>query len=429
MNVCVIGAGYVGLTTSAVLAELGHHVTCVDIDQKKIDSLKKGNVPIYEPGLEELLLKNKQHLLFSTNVEEIIKASEVVMIAVGTPSLYDGSTDLTYILSVVNVLARTISTYTTIVTKSTVPPGTNEKIKGMLIQKGLDPALFAVVSNPEFLREGSAVKDMFHPDKTVIGVETGDQKSVEVMRDLYKGISAPFLITNYNGAEMIKYASNGFLATKISFINEISRICEAYNADVAEVAKGIGMDPRISPHFLQAGIGFGGSCFPKDVSSLIYSATKKNVDPLLLRATQAVNHTQVEQYVKKLKKLFPKMEQLKIAVLGVAFKPNTDDIRYSPAVSLSRELADLGSTVTVYDPKALLPESLAKKVLQVDSVDTCIKDCDCVFVATDWEEFKQLDWQHVKQLMKGDIIVDGRNCLVVEDIEKQGLQYIGVGRL
>ena len=307
MDICVIGAGYVGLTQAAVLADLGHAVYCVDTNKERVQSLTRGEIPIYEPGLKELVKKNKERLSFSSSPRAAIKQSSVVFIAVGTPAMPDGQTDLTYVQSVIDQLAETITSYTTIVTKSTVPPGTNEWIHDKLIEKGLDSTLFSVVSNPEFLREGSALQDMFHADKIVIGKKDTDDRSLPIMKEIYKKLPSPFVVTSLSGAEMIKYTSNAFLATKISFINEIARICDSYNVNIEDVVKGIGLDPRISPHFLQSGIGYGGSCFPKDVRSLEHSALKKNITPLILQAVQSTNQTQVQLYLQKIQEAFPDM--------------------------------------------------------------------------------------------------------------------------
>lgn len=277
MDICIIGSGYVGITSAAVLADLGHDVICVDKDQEKIQALQKGECPIYEPDLKELIHKNRNRLQFSCDIDNAIRQSPVIFIAVGTPSTSSGKTDLKYIYSVIDLLVPAITSYKTIITKSTVPPGTNQQLYETLIKRGVSSALFNIVSNPEFLREGSAVHDMLIPDRTIIGIQKDDTKSLKIMQDIYKEISAPFLCTGLNEAEMIKYTSNVFLATKISFINEISRICDAYNIDIVEVAKGIGYDFRINPHFLQAGMGYGGSCFPKDLHSLIYTANDRHV--------------------------------------------------------------------------------------------------------------------------------------------------------
>ncbi|MEH7046604.1 UDP-glucose/GDP-mannose dehydrogenase family protein [Bacillus thuringiensis] len=428
MDICIIGSGYVGITSAAVLADLGHDVICVDKDQEKISSLQKGECPIYEPDLKELIHKNRNRLQFSCDIDNAIRQSPVIFIAVGTPSTTSGKTDLKYIYSVIDLLVPTITSYKTIITKSTVPPGTNQQLYEILIKRGVSSFLFNIVSNPEFLREGSAVHDMLNPDRTIIGIQKADTTSLKIMQDIYKGISAPFLCTGLNEAEMIKYTSNVFLATKISFINEISRICDAYNIDIVEVAKGIGYDFRINPHFLQAGMGYGGSCFPKDLHSLIYTATDRHVAVPILQAVQSINSTQVDLYVEKIKKAIKEPSSKKITVLGIAFKPNTDDIRSSLAVILLEKLISHGYNLHAYDPKAFLPSHLKKQVTQHGNLESAITNSDCIIIATDWNEFKTLNWKRVKQVMKGCTIVDGRNCIEKDEIEKYGLQYIGVGR-
>ena len=427
MDICVIGAGYVGLTQAAVLADLGHAVCCVDTNSEKVQALTRGEIPIYEPGLKELVKKNKERLSFSSSPNIAIKQSSVVFIAVGTPALADGQTDLTYVQTVIDNLAETITSYTTIVTKSTVPPGTNEWIHDSLIEKGLDPALFTVVSNPEFLREGSALQDMFHADKIVIGKKETDDRSLPIMKEIYKKLASPFVVTSLSGAEMIKYTSNAFLATKISFINEIARICDSYDVNIEDVVKGIGLDPRISPHFLQSGIGYGGSCFPKDVRSLEHSALKKNITPLILQAVQKINLTQVDLYLRKLKERFPDMAGRKMAILGIAFKPNTDDTRYSPAIALMEQLSNLGAEIHAYDPKAHLPAPI-DNVTEHETMEEALADADVVIIATDWDEFKLADLKRMKRLMRGNLVMDARNCLDPAAVAKEGLQYKAVAR-
>ena len=427
MDICVIGAGYVGLTQAAVLADLGHAVYCVDTNKERVQSLTRGEIPIYEPGLKELVKKNKERLSFSSSPKAAIKQSSVIFIAVGTPAMPDGQTDLTYVQSVIDQLAETITSYTTIVTKSTVPPGTNEWIHDKLIEKGLDTTLFSVVSNPEFLREGSALQDMFHADKIVIGKKDTDDRSLHIMKEIYKKLPSPFVVTSLSGAEMIKYTSNAFLATKISFINEIAKICDSYGVNIEDVVKGIGLDPRISPHFLQSGIGYGGSCFPKDVRSLEHSALKKNIRPLILQAVQEINLTQVDLYLTKLKETFPDIAGRKMAVLGIAFKPNTDDTRYSPAIALIEQLSNLGAEIHAYDPKAHLPVSI-ENVTEHKSMEEALTDADVVVIATDWDEFKLADLKRMKKLMKGTLVMDARNCLDPAAVAKAGLQYKAVAR-
>ncbi|AST00254.1 UDP-glucose 6-dehydrogenase [Geobacillus thermocatenulatus] len=426
MNICIIGAGYVGLTTAAVLAELGHDVHCIDHDERKIRLLNNGEIPFYEPGLEELIAKHHHDLTFSGRWDDIKRAA-VVVICVGTPPRSDGSTDLRYIEAVLNRLATMIESYKTIVTKSTVPPGTNEWMRAELIRKGVKPQLFRIVSNPEFLREGSAVYDMFHPDKIVVGLEPDDDQSLAVMQAVYAGINAPYLTTSLTGAELIKYAANAFLATKISFINEMARICDAFTVDVNDIARGIGLDPRIGSHFLRAGLGYGGSCFPKDVKALEHAARSRQVEPHLLKAVQTVNATQLDFCFQKLNEQLAPLTDKKITVLGIAFKPNTDDTRVSPAEALIRRLSENGCTIAAYDPKATLSEPLAR-VTQVQSVYEAIQGADGLVIATDWDEFRTLDWEQVKAAMNGTLVFDGRNCLDRHAVEQSGLRYMGVGR-
>jgi UDPglucose 6-dehydrogenase len=428
MDICIIGSGYVGLTTAAVLANLGHSVCCVDKNSQRIEMLQQGHVPIYEPGLKELFDQNGERLVFTSSLKESMKKASILLIAVGTPSLPDGKTDLAYVASVVDEIADSLSTYKTIITKSTVPPGTNEWIYSTLLAKGVPSHLFDIVSNPEFLKEGTAIYDMENPDKIVVGIRKEDSRSAAVVKEMYKGLDAPYIVTSLSGAEMIKYASNAFLATKISFINEIARICDQYDVNIEDVVKGIGTDPRIGPHFLQSGIGYGGSCFPKDVHSLEHSALAKQVTPLILQAVQAVNNTQVDVYIKKLAASFQQLDRKTIAVLGIAFKPNTDDTRHSPALRLMEKLVKLGCHVHTYDPKATLPDSLQEHVTQHAIWELAVKGADCVIIATDWPEFIHLDFAELKKQMKGNVIIDARNCLDVKKMAEHGLRYVGVGR-
>jgi UDPglucose 6-dehydrogenase len=426
MNICVIGAGYVGLTSAAVLAHLGHQVMCIDKNKDRINELNNGIIPIYEPGLTDLINKNKERLTFSDDINEGISNSTILLIAVGTPSNSDGSSDLSYIDYVINDISKFITSYKTIITKSTVPPGTNMILHQKLLQKGVNSSLFDIVSNPEFLREGSAISDMIYADRIIVGVRHEDSRSFEIIKKMYHGLHSPFITTNLNGAEMIKYASNSFLALKISFINEVARICDQYQVDIQDVAKGIGIDARIGPHFLQAGIGYGGSCFPKDVRALEFCATSKKIKPTLLVALQEVNDTQVHIYIRKLQEAVPNLDGVTIAILGIAFKANTDDVRHSPAVRLIEQLSSLGCNVQAYDPKAKLP-NMIKNVTQMDTIDETLMEAECVVVVTDWDIFKQLNWEDVKSLIKGNLIIDARNCLNKNEVEKCGLKVIGVG--
>lgn len=427
MDICVIGAGYVGLTSAAVLAELGHRVICVDKDLEKINNLKNGIIPIFEPLLEDLIKKNKTLLTFSHSIEESISKAATLLIAVGTPSNIDGSSDLSFIKSVINEISGHIFSYKTIIIKSTVPPGTNESIYKTILEKGVDPSQFNIVSNPEFLREGSAITDMINADRIVVGLRDGDGYSLSIIKQMYHGLKSPYIITSLTGAEMIKYASNAMLALKISFINELARICDKYLVDIQDVAKGIGADARIGPHFLQAGIGYGGSCFPKDVLSLQFSAKAKNVNTPILEALQEINDTQVNIYIDKLKEMMPDLSHSIITVLGIAFKANTDDTRYSPSVRLMNRLSEIGCEIHAYDPKAVLPMA-HNRIIQFNRLEESILDSDCLILATDWEEFLQLDWNDVKSKMKGNILLDARNCLKKNEIEKLGFNYLGIGR-
>ncbi|MBB5354239.1 UDPglucose 6-dehydrogenase [Anoxybacillus mongoliensis] len=423
MNVCMIGAGYVGLTTAAVLAKLGHTVHCIDENEQKIAALQHGDVPIYEPGLAELLTDYKSRLFFHHNEQKHIKEADVIFICVGTPPDLKGKPDVSYVNRAIDTLIPYIGDHQTLVMKSTVPIGTNERIYKRLKNEGKH---VRIVSNPEFLREGSAIYDSLHPDRIVIGLRDDDDRSLSVMQTLYAGIHAPYVVTSLNGAEMIKYAANAFLATKISFINEMARLCEAYGVDVVDVAKGIGLDERIGRHFLQAGIGYGGSCFPKDVTALIQMAYEQMVRPYMLEATKTINDTQIHWYIQKMRRTLGELASKRIAVLGIAFKPNTDDIRESPALSFIKKLHAHGADVIAHDPKATLPYDVAVK--QAKTIQEAIQQADALIVATDWDAYKQLNWEEVKGMMNGNVIIDGRNSLPREAIMNAGLNYIGVGR-
>lgn len=425
MRICIVGAGYVGLTTAAALADFGHEVLCVDMEDSKIDSLRHGKVPIYEPDLEELIDKNVKNnkLIFSSQVEESIRDYPIIIIAVGTPSKEDGSSNLTFINQVVEMIASTTNMYKIIITKSTVPPGTNESIHQTLVDKGLNEDLFDIVSNPEFLREGLALWDLYHPNKLVFGTKTS--RPIKALKKLYEKGKAPYIFTSLTGAELIKYASNAFLATKISFANEMARICDAYDVDYADIAKGLGTDPRIGRYFLNSGLGFGGSCLPKDISSLKQSAVLKNVETKLLDAVREVNDTQIELYLNKLTSVLPDLTEKQITVWGVTFKPDTDDVRSSPAITLIKRLLGLGCRIHTYDPMVQL--ELPGVYSHIDRYESVI-DSDALIIATEWEQFLESDWSEVKSRMKGSIILDARNCIDGELVRKQGLVYLGVGK-
>ncbi len=424
VNVGVIGAGYVGLTTSCVLAEFGHRVLCVDKNHHKLNQLKSCEVPFYEPGLQEMLERNvkKGHLSFTNNTREAIQSSEVVFIAVGTPPLSDGSPNLTFIQQVVDEISQAIEKYTIIVTKSTVPLGTNEWMDQALTKK-VKLELFDVVSNPEFLKEGTAIQDTISPDRMVIGAK--NEAPVQLLKTLFSFIKAPYYVTTLTGAEMIKYASNVFLAMKISYINEISTICEAYGVDVNEVAQGIGADQRIGPAFLKSGLGYGGSCLPKDLQGLIFAATRKNINTKLLPSIAEVNDQQVDVYMKKLEEKLGSLNKKRIAVWGLSFKPNTDDIRHSQAIMLIERLKEEGADVVAYDP-------IVKRVNDTlfshrDKYDV-LKGADALVLATDWQSFIDADWRKVKTRLKGNVVMDCRNALQREKVTQAGMCYVANGQ-
>lgn len=425
MRICVVGAGYVGLTTATALADYGHDVRCVDIDQAKINSLCQGKIPIYEPGLQELMDKNFQRnkIHFSSQVEESIRDYPIILIAVGTPSKEDGSSNLSFVSQVVEIIAATLNEYKIIITKSTVPPGTNEWIHQTLIEMGIEEERFDIVSNPEFLREGTALWDIYHPNKIVFGTKT--DRPIKVLKKLYKRGKAPYIFSSLTGAELIKYASNAFLATKISFANEMALICDAYEVNYADIAKGLGTDPRIGQHFLNAGLGFGGSCLPKDLSALKDSALRKEVETKLLDAVMEINTNQIEIYLKKLMAELPDLKDKQITVWGVTFKPGTDDLRSSPALKLINQLVQKGSHVHTYDPRVQL------KLAEVSSFSDpyeSVRDSDALIIATEWEEFHERDWSEVKARMRGSILLDARNCIDEKIVKSVGFIYLGVGK-
>lgn len=425
MDICVIGAGYVGLTTSAMLAELGHDVVCIDKDQTKIEQLNQGNVPIYEQGLERLLknTRKKKRLKFSHQIEKEIGSHSIIFIAVGTPSLEDGRTDLRAIQSVTTSLAAAVTSYKIIIMKSTVPPGTNQWIGQQLIERGVSPDWFDIVSNPEFLKEGTAVKDSFHPNRIVIG--TSSKRPVTTVKSIYQQLNAPVIVTSLAAAELIKYASNTFLAAKISFINELSRICDVFDADILEVEKGMALDPRIGPHFIRAGLGYGGSCFPKDLSALKYIAEKNNIYPAMINAVIDVNKTQIDTYVNKLTSVLTHLQGKRLAVWGITFKPNTDDTRSSQSIGLVDQLLKRGAELHVYDP---MIDFQAEGVTNHSSPYDSVRDADCLIIATEWPAFATVNWQKIQKEMKGNLIMDCRNFLDLTKLQSHGFHYLGVGR-
>src|SRR4051794_19210017 len=421
--IAVIGTGYVGLVTAAGFAELGSDVYCVDIDAAKIEALRRGEIPIYEPGLGDLVAKNSQRLHFSTDLAPAIENARLLFVAVGTPPTYSGDADLSAVNAVVDAMPP--SDRHALVMKSTVPVGTGEAIKRRFRATGKEG--FRYVSCPEFLKEGSAVKDFLHPDRVVVG-DDGDWAGDAVVA-LYSPLDAPLVRTDIASAEMVKLASNAFLATKISFINEIANVCEETGADVTEVARGMGLDDRIGPKFLNAGLGFGGSCFPKDVSALKQLAGNSGYHFQLLNAVIEVNELQKRRVVGKLEKHLRTLVGKRIALLGLAFKPDTNDMREATSLVLSARLTAAGAEVTAYDPVA---EDEAQQLLHgvefAKDALACVSGADAVVLVTEWAEFKELDWSAVAGAMSGTLVIDGRNALDPAAVKDAGLEYEGVGR-
>jgi len=434
MHIAVVGTGYVGLVSGACLADFGLKVACVDVDTKKIEALRKGTIPFYEPGLEDLVKKNVKagRLTFTTNLAEAVKNSLVVFICVGTPPLPDGSSDLSQIKSVALALADVIDDYKVIVTKSTVPVGTNRWIKRLIDENKKVNVEVDVISNPEFLREGNAVEDFMRPDRVIIGGESAH--AIAIIKDIYRPLylaETPFIITNLETAEMIKYASNAFLALKISFINEVANFCEKVGADVTVVAKGMGLDPRIGPKFLNPGPGFGGSCFPKDVSSLIHQGRQVGSPFRLLEAVLEVNERQKLRAIEKLEALLGDLKGKTIAILGLTFKPNTSDVRESPALKIIPDLLKKGARVKVYDPAGMEEFKKAVSELSIEYAkdpEACAEKADGLLILTEWNEFRFLDLKKIKSLMKTPVLVDMRNIYDPDIVKKLGFRYSGIGR-
>ena len=430
-QICVIGTGYVGLVTGVCFADLGNIVNCLDIDTERINKLKNGSLPIYEPGLEEIVARNVQakRLFFTTNYSQALQSAEFAFIAVGTPSGVDGEADLQYVRDAAEGIAAAIDHPIIIVNKSTVPVGTVDWIADIIKKKrGKNSLDFLVVSNPEFLREGSAISDFMNPDRVVLG--SLDRAAAEKVAHLYQPLRCPILITDLRTAEMIKYASNAFLATRISFINEIANICEELGADVREVATGMGLDKRIGKAFLDAGLGWGGSCFPKDVKALRHMAELNNTNPHLLKAVMEINQNQRQRVVFKLRKaLGGSLTDKEIGVLGIAFKPNTDDIRESAALEVIHLLENEGAQVRAYDPQAMENASrVLKKVKLCKNPYQVADGADALILATEWNEFKQLDFLRIKKSMHTPIIMDGRNLWDGNFLHTLGFNYFGVGQ-
>jgi UDPglucose 6-dehydrogenase len=425
----IIGTGYVGLVTGACFAEVGHHVVCVDNDDAKIQMLQAGGIPIYEPGLDELVRRNTAdgRLSFTTNTAEGVEKSDVVFIAVPTPPLANGAVDLSFIEKVAREIAAAMTSYKIVVDKSTVPVKTGDKVAETIKRYCKAKVDFDVVSNPEFLREGFAVEDLMRPDRIVIGVRS--QRPVAAIREIYAPFNAPIIVTDINSAELIKHASNSFLALKISYINAISVLCEATGANVQEVANGMGMDARIGRRFLNASLGFGGSCFPKDLSAFIKISEQVGYDFGLLKEVQKINAEQMNRFVKKIADTLWVLKDKTIGVLGLAFKQNTDDVRMSPAIDLCQRLQKEGAILRVHDPKAM---EKAKAVLQnvtfVDDMNEVAEGCDALVIATEWDEFKKLDLERARKALTHPIMFDGRNVFDAEEMERLGFIYKSIGR-
>ncbi|MFA6217340.1 MAG: UDP-glucose/GDP-mannose dehydrogenase family protein [Candidatus Omnitrophota bacterium] len=428
-KVAVIGAGYVGLVTAVCFAELGNRVICVDNDKAKIAHLKKGIVPIYEPGLQDLLKKNvaTKRLVFSGSIKDATIQSQVIFICVGTPPRDDGSADLSAIEKVAETIARAMTEYKVIVEKSTVPAETGEKITRTIEMNKAGGVDFDVVSNPEFLREGQAIADTMHPERIVIGVES--KKAEKIMRALFKPVKAPIIVTNIKSAEIIKHASNSFLATKISFINAVACVCEKVGADVEKVALGMGFDKRIGKAFLQAGAGFGGFCFPKDLDAFIHLAHNKGYEFELLKVVRKINEGQKKLLVKKIEEALWIIKDKTIAVLGLSFKPDTDDIRCSVAIDVIRMLQDAGARVRAYDPQAIeKARSVLKNVSFCKSPYEAARNSNCLLIMTEWVEFRNLDFTRIKKLLRQPVIVDARNMFEPTSMKRQGFVYKSFGR-
>jgi UDPglucose 6-dehydrogenase len=430
MNICVVGTGYVGLVTGAVFADLGNDVVCVDNLAEKVAMLRAGRIPIYEPGLEEMVARNvaDDRLAFSTDLASAVKRSVIVFITVGTPSKKDGETDLGAVGEVAREIGQAMERYTVVVNKSTVPVGTGEFVRDVIERHQRQAVPFDVVSNPEFLREGSAIEDTLRPDRIVIGAPT--QQVAMTLLELYAPLERPMIITDVPSAEMIKYASNAFLATKISFANAIANICELAGADVTQVVKGMGLDARIGSAFLQAGLGYGGSCFPKDTDSLIHTADDLGYDFGLLRAVVDVNRERAQHLVEKVEKALAPLDDKVVAVLGLAFKPNTDDMREAKSIDVIGRLVALGVEVRAYDPVAMANarHMLPASVTYCDSAHAAAGGADAVILLTEWNEFKLLNLERLRAVMRRPMIFDGRNLWEPERMRRLGFEYYSIGR-
>ncbi|MFA6635499.1 MAG: UDP-glucose/GDP-mannose dehydrogenase family protein [Candidatus Omnitrophota bacterium] len=432
MKITIVGSGYVGLVTGTCFSDLGNEVICADSDSAKIGLLKKGGVPIYEPGLEELIKKNVKsgRLSFTTDIKKAVSGSEVVFICVGTPPKDDGSADLSGVEKVSKDIAEHFDSYKLIVEKSTVPVETGEWVRRTIAKFNKSGSEFEIASNPEFLREGSAIKDFMNPDRVVIGVES--ERGEKILRDIYEPLNTKIVVTNIKGAEIIKHAANSFLAVKISFINALSNICEKTGADVEQVAEGIGLDSRVNKHFLRAGIGFGGSCFPKDLKAFIHICEKLSYDFGMLKEVEKINERQKELAVEKIRKMLWNMSGKVIAVWGLAFKPDTDDIRSAPAIDIINRLLSEGARIRAYDPVAM--DNSRKLFADSPNIEfsrdiyDAARSADCIVLMTEWNDFKEVDWNRIKKEMAQTFILDGRNIYDPEKMRDLGFTYEGIGR-
>lgn len=428
MKIAVAGTGYVGLVTGVCLASKGHDVTCVDIDEEKVEKMKKGISPIYEPGLDELMQQSMDHLQFTTDYGAAYKDAEAIFIGVGTPEKQDGSANLAYVIKVVKQIAQSVERDCVVVVKSTVPIGTNDKVESYLRERLVHDVKVDIASNPEFLSQGTAVLDTLHASRIVIGVE--DEKAGEVLKNVYEKFDAPIIVTDRRSAEMIKYASNDFLALKISYVNEIANLCEIVGADIEDVTKGMGYDARIGKRFLNSGIGYGGSCFPKDTKALSWLASFNDNEIKTIRAAIDVNENQKLKLVKKAKKYYEDFTDLNVAVLGLTFKPGTDDLREAASLVNVPILLEDGAHVKAWDPvgaenfKKLYP----KKVDYCSSIEETLKDADICFIFTEWDEVKKFDIKKYEQLMRKPIVLDGRNCYSLDAFADTKIVYNSIGR-
>ena len=433
MKIAIVGTGYVGLVLGACLAENGNDVICVDKDQTKIDTLETGHMPIYEPGLEELVRRNdhEERLSFSTDLTSAVRASTIVFIAVGTPQGEDGSADLQHVMGVARDIGRAMNQYTIVVDKSTVPVGTARKVREVIARETTHP--FAVLSNPEFLKQGAAVEDSMRPDRVVIGVDPGDEAAGETMRELYAPFTrtgAPIMMMDTTSAELCKYAANASLATRISFMNEIANVCELVGADVDHVRKAMGADRRIGSSFLFPGVGYGGSCFPKDVKALLKSAHDHAYDFQILRAVEAVNHVQKERLVAKMEQHFKTVKGKTIALWGLAFKPRTDDMREAPAIPIIERLLERGAIVRAFDPAAtaVARRIFGSRIALCEKSYDALSGADALAIVTEWNEFREPDFHRMRSLLKSPVVFDGRNIYSPEHMRALGFTYFSIGR-